>query len=243
MNVTTFGRRELFLAGCAITLTLLPDFAEAQSGWQDGNPPTYNGVKVYGQCLVFVQRYCPPVLGITVPTVGGRHADEPGAHWIWDDPELQPTNTDRIANDGSNQPIGQDIIVWSTALGGGFGHVAIVDIASSRNDVWIVDSNWNGDEKGQRHKVTINDKVLGWFRKKGSSIPPPDKRQDVYVDQTRAVDGDGSQGNPVKTIEKALQIVQLGGTIHLKSGDHAKPPLKITVSVRFVNYEGAARIK
>ncbi len=53
------------------------------------------------------------------------------------------------------------------------GHMAIVDQANNRNDVWVVDSNWDGKnypDCGMRHSVKICG-VYGWFRPNSTCIP------------------------------------------------------------------------
>ncbi len=128
---------------------------------------TYDGVSVSGQCVTFARNWASAVLGSTIPSIGPYHSDQ-GAHWIYDDPNCYPSGTDRIANDGGNYPQHRDIIVWGNGFNGGIGHVAIVDSASSRDDVVVVDSNWLGGGVGYKHSITMSGYVLGWFR-----APPP----------------------------------------------------------------------
>lgn len=136
-------------------------------GWVPGSPPKYNGVSVKGQCVTFARDYAVNYLATSFPSIGVYHPGDSGAHWIYDDPRLQPTNTTRIANNGSNLPMPQDIIVWKSTLpkSQGYGHVAIVESALSRNRIVVADSNWQGDERGTIHDASSTMQyVLGWFR-------------------------------------------------------------------------------
>lgn len=128
---------------------------------------TYNGTTVGdGECVALVKQYEQDVLGLTPQAVGN-------AHQYYDDFEEQPflyNNFDRITYNGSNVPNVGDIIIWSTAVGGGNGHIAIVYENISSLSFTSFDQNWN-----KPHKCTIEnhkyDNVLGWIRKKGI-IPP-----------------------------------------------------------------------
>lgn len=128
---------------------------------------TYNGTTVGdGECVALVKQYEKDVLGLTPQAVGN-------AHQYYDDFEEQPflyNNFDRITYNGSNVPNVGDIIIWSTAVGRGNGHIAIVYKNISSSSFTSFDQNWN-----KPHKCTIEnhnyDNVLGWIRKKGI-IPP-----------------------------------------------------------------------
>ncbi len=228
------------------------------SGWVDGNPPTYNGVPVQGQCVVFVYNYAIQVLGCPFPGIDQYHpyyapyAADPshnynsdGAHWIWDDARLQPHNTDRISNDGSsNFPQSQDIIVWSSNIGDGYGHIAIVDVANSRSDIWVVDANFSttNDELGRRHRISINSNILGWFRKKGISGGSVDPAN-PYVDGSYSGNQIGTAANPFKTVAQAIIAASATqATIHVKPGTYGE---KVSTSkhIHFVTWgSGTVRI-
>jgi len=252
--------RTCVTASAALTLFLLFSTMRAvmASGWVDGNPPTYNGVPVHGQCVEFVDAYADAVLHCHIDGIDQYHpyydpyATDPshnynsdGAHWIWDDARLQPHNTDRIANDGSsNFPQSQDIIVWSSNIGGGYGHIAIVDVANSRGDVWVVDANWslNNDKLGRRHQISINPNILGWFRKKGTSGGSVDPAN-PYVDGSYSGTQIGTAANPFRTVMQAVNAASATqATIHIKPGTYSE---KVSTSkhILFVTWgSGTVRI-
>lgn len=157
----------LIIAACVTSVPV------RSQGWKDGRPPTYDGVPVQGQCIDFVALYCDQVLKCHIDGIDQYHPYKPpnsedGAHWVWDDSRLQPHNTDRIYNSAPNIPGRQDIMVWSSSLGG-YGHIAIVDSAADRHHVQVVDSNWSLNLSGQVHVVDLDTSpVLGWFRKQGN---------------------------------------------------------------------------
>ena len=257
MKISHYMRLILLLLPAA--LFILTTHAVLASGYVEGNPPTYNGVPVKGQCVAFVDAYADTVLHCHIKGIDQYHpyynpyASDPshnynsdGAHWIWDDARLQPDDTDRTANDGnSNFPQSQDILVWSSSIGDGYGHIAIVDVANSRSDIWVVDANYsnNNDELGRRHKISINSNILGWFRKKGT-IQIPANDVDIYVSLSGNDSNNGSSGSPFRTVARA--IVQANATqpvtIHISLGTYGE---KISTGkhIHFVtNGSGTVRI-
>lgn len=146
--------------------------ADGRIDWYPpGNP---NAVSVSDQCVTFAKLFANAFLNSNWPAIGTYHSDL-AAHWIWNDSRLQPTNTTRIANNGSNFPQRWDIIVWNSAVGGGSGHIAIVDAATSRTSVVVAESNWTYPLLGDIRTFSLNSgsgtNVLGWFRPHNQSQP------------------------------------------------------------------------
>nr|WP_301002575.1 FG-GAP-like repeat-containing protein [Capsulimonas corticalis] len=198
-------------------------------GWVPGNPSYYNGVAVQGQCVVFAGNYAAQVLGEPIPSIGQFHpynghsgdsqaSDSDGAHWIWDDLRLQPAHTQRIANDGTSYPQSQDIVVWSSSVGLGYGHIAIVcNDPTSATTVQVVDSNWKSDEKGLLHALSGLNNVLGWFRHSSQGAPPnptcafTNPAQDG-VQVTSPITVSGTDGDPGSTVAGVKLFLDGAGT-------------------------------
>lgn len=129
----------------------------------------YNGTKVGdGQCVALVKQYEQEVLGLTPQAVGN-------AHDYYDNFYNQPflyNNFDRIEYTGGNLPSVGDIIVWSTAVGGGYGHIAIVYRNINSSNFTSFDQNWNTPLRCNIEQHNYNH-ILGWLRKKGTT-PDPD---------------------------------------------------------------------
>ena len=159
------------------------------------NISVYDGVSVSGQCVAFVERYASAKYGATFPTL---HI----AANMWD---YDIGNMDKVANNGSNWPQHGDILVWNENQCGalGAGHVAIVDSATSRSGVVVVDSNWcSGNcECGNIHSVNICSGMPGWLRHNvpcdsPPSSPPgaPDPGAGTHIQYVAHVQESGWQG-------------------------------------------------
>lgn len=120
----------------------------------------YNGTTVGdGQCVSLIKKYELEVLGITPVAVGNAHE----YYDNYENEEFLYTNYNRYENNGVNIPQSGDLIVWSTAVGGGAGHIAIA-YQNIENDSFVsFDQNWNTPLKCniETHNY-VN--VLGWLR-------------------------------------------------------------------------------
>lgn len=130
---------------------------------------TYNGTTVGGgQCVALIKQYEQDVLGLVPQAVGN-------AHQYYDDFYEEPflyENFDRISYNQNNLPQIGDIIIWSTAVGGGFGHIAIVYENITNTTFTSFDQNWNTPLKCAIENHKYNN-ILGWIRKKGTTPPSP----------------------------------------------------------------------
>lgn len=130
---------------------------------------TYNETKVGdGQCVALIKQYEEDVLGLTPEAVGDAHAYYDN---FYDEPFLY-NNFDRFTYNNTNLPDAGDIVVWSTAAGGGAGHVAIAYQNINTNSFGSFDQNWNTPLLCNLETHNYNN-VLGWIRKKGSTPIPP----------------------------------------------------------------------
>lgn len=129
----------------------------------------YDGTKVGdGQCVALIKKYESDVLGIVPEAVGN-------AHQYYDNYENEPflyNNYNRYENDGINLLKVGDIVVWSTAVGSGAGHIAIA-YQNIENDSFVsFDQNWNTPLKCNIETHNYNN-VLGWLRFKSNEPIPP----------------------------------------------------------------------
>lgn len=129
----------------------------------------YDGTKVGdGQCVALIKQYESDVLGIVPESVGN-------AHQYYDNYENEPflyNNYNRYENDGINLPKVGDLIVWSTAVGSGAGHIAIAYQNIENNSFVSFDQNWNTPLKCNIETHNYNN-ILGWLRFKSYEPIPP----------------------------------------------------------------------
>ena len=130
---------------------------------------TYNGQTVGdGECPALVKAYEREVLGFT-EYYGLTYAYQ----WYTDYP-----NNSGLQNHyerytvGNGLPIRGDIIVWSSAVGSGAGHVGIAYSNISAANFVSFDQNWSVHHVSQLENHTWNN-VLGWLRPKGHTPPVP----------------------------------------------------------------------
>ena len=102
-----------------------------------GSPSAYENVPVCGECVHFADQYIKAKYGITMPGLGADGC----AYQMWG---LNVAGMVDIANDGTNWPQQGDILIWNAYGCGALscGHVAVVDSATSRSNVAVVESNW-----------------------------------------------------------------------------------------------------
>lgn len=137
----------------------------------------YDGTKVgAGQCVALIKQYEQEVLNLTPVAVGNAHQYFDN----YENEEFLYTNFDRITYDGTNKPEIGDIVVWSTVVGQGAGHVAIAYYNIEESSFISFDQNWNTPLLCQLETHTYNN-VLGWLRYKGQ-IPEP---QPVMIEKKK----------------------------------------------------------
>lgn len=128
----------------------------------------YDGTKVGdGQCVALIKKYESEVLGITPVAVGNAH----NYYDNYEDEEFLYTNYNRYENNGVNVPQIGDLIVWSTAVGGGAGHIAIAYEEIKKDSFISFDQNWNTPLKCNIETHSYSN-VLGWLRFKSYEPVP-----------------------------------------------------------------------
>jgi hypothetical protein len=131
-----------------------------------------------GQCLTAVQAFYPYRFGVSVPVArnswSGSCAYEGACH-IWIDDIPDGNVWERIANDGSEEPSPYDLIVFPETSQNPWGHIASVDHVSG-GEVYVMDSNYNSDERRASLPHTVWRPAYGWYHlrslpKSGPSQP------------------------------------------------------------------------
>jgi hypothetical protein len=150
----------VFLIGCSsavATSTSQVSYASAQADWSQ--------FPDYEQCLVGVQIFYPARFGASVPIAGefwsGDCAPEGACH-VWYDATPDPGTWERIPNDGSESPSTYDMIVFGPTSTNPYGHIASVDHVEG-GDVYVMDDNYNGDERRAWQPHTVSRGALGWY--------------------------------------------------------------------------------
>ena len=128
----------------------------------------YNGTKVGdGQCVALIKKYESEVLGITPVAVGNAH----NYYDNYENEKFLYTNYNRYENNGVNLPKAGDLIVWSTAVGGGAGHIAIAYREIKKDSFISFDQNWNTPLLCNIETHSYSN-VLGWLRFKSYEPVP-----------------------------------------------------------------------
>ncbi|NJK31410.1 MAG: CHAP domain-containing protein [Deltaproteobacteria bacterium] len=120
--------------------------------------------KYGGQCVDLFRYYCHEVLGIGQPNPVNGAAD------FWSnyssDPKLHGQFY-KIPNTLKGVPEYGDVVVWSSATGGGYGHIGIY-LSGNVNAFASLDQNWPLGAKVRKVPHSYND-VLGWLRPKNQA--------------------------------------------------------------------------
>jgi hypothetical protein len=152
----------LFVVACSSSgvgeSTSSVSYAGAQADWSQF-PDGY-------QCLVGVQMFYPARFGASVPIAGeywsGDCAPEGACH-VWYDATPNASVWERIANDGSESPSTYDMIVFGPTSTNAYGHIASVDHVDDYGNVYVMDDNYNSDERKAWEPHTVSRAALGWY--------------------------------------------------------------------------------
>ena len=122
-----------------------------------------------GQCLVAIQKFYPAKFGASVPVARGSWTGgcaPYGACHIWLDDRPSTAKWQRIANKNGAKPKTYDMIVYPPTANNPYGHIASVDHVDSNGRIFVMDSNYNYDEKKASKPHTVGWKAYGWYRLK-----------------------------------------------------------------------------
>ncbi len=120
-----------------------------------------------GQCLLAMQRFYPAMFGASVPiareSYTGSCAPEGACH-VWLDDIPSASTWERIVNDGAHSPAPYDLVVYPPAGKNPYGHIASVDHVDDDGTIWVMDANWNGDERrSYAAHTTPGYTAYGWY--------------------------------------------------------------------------------
>jgi len=118
------------------------------------------------QCLAAIQRFYPAKFGARVPLArgswtGGCAPD--GACHIWLDDLPDPAVWERIPYAASRRPSAWDLVVYPPSATNPYGHVASVDHVDAAGNVFVMDANFNGDERKAARPHTVARAPYGWY--------------------------------------------------------------------------------
>jgi hypothetical protein len=119
-----------------------------------------------GQCLVAVQMFYPAKFGVGVPIARSAWTENcapQGACHIWLDDIPSASDWERIPNDGSEQPSPYDLIVFPPTQSNPWGHIASVDHVDAWGNIYVMDSNFNYDNKRAFAPHTVSRAAYGWY--------------------------------------------------------------------------------
>ncbi len=138
----------------------------------------WSGFPDYQQCLVGVQVFYPARFNALVPSARnwdtGTCAAQGACH-IWID-DIPDSNTwERIPNDGTSMPSAYDMVVFPETSTNPWGHIAAVDHVDSSGNIYVMDDNYNSDERRAARPHTVWRAPYGWYhlRSLSKDAPPP----------------------------------------------------------------------
>ena len=120
----------------------------------NGKTIGYNGY--VGECLSLVKQYIKEVYGIEPPPSGVNSA---WGYWT-NFPNPLGQVFEKVPNTPNGVPKKGDIIIWNSAVGGGYGHIAIF-IEGNASSFKSFDQNWGGRQAHIQGHYYNN--VLGWL--------------------------------------------------------------------------------
>lgn len=176
------GAVGFFAAGCSSRTA--ESVGETKAAFTEDAQADWSQFPDYEQCLVGVQLFYPARFGAHVPSARGSWtgscADEGACH-IWIDDIPDGNVWERIANDGSEQPSMYDMIVFPETGANPWGHIASVDHVDGSGNVFVMDDNYNSDERKAWKPHTVWRAAYGWYHlralpKNGGNPPPPPPR-------------------------------------------------------------------
>lgn len=139
-----------------------------------GSRVDFDGVASY-QCVDVVKQYIADVHGVD-GRIYGNAADYFDARDV--NSPIINDNYNKVANSPTGVPNQGDIIVWNRNMGGGYGHIAVVDSADV-NTVTVIEQNGGagsgtgtGSDAIRIRTYPNYANVYGWLRPKRQSIIP-----------------------------------------------------------------------
>lgn len=134
------------------------DYASAQADWSQF-PDGY-------QCMVAVQIFYPAAFNVQTGVAGNFWSGDcapVGACHIWYDDVPDSNVWERIPNDGTQSPSMYDMIVFGPTSSNEYGHIASVDHVDSAGNVFVMDDNYNSDQRKASEPHTVWRPALGWY--------------------------------------------------------------------------------
>jgi hypothetical protein len=128
----------------------------------------------YAQCLVAVQGFYPAAFGAYVPVAReawtGDCAPEGACH-IWLDDIPDGATWERIPNDGWSTPSTYDLIVFPPKPGNPYGHIASVDHVDAAGNIYVMDANYDFDDRKAAAPHTVPRAPYGWYHLRSAAAP------------------------------------------------------------------------
>jgi hypothetical protein len=120
----------------------------------------FRRVPISGHCVPAARALARGLLQRDLPALGANG----GAALLWSVETPGFAKRERVRNGQLHTPPRMSFVIWSNAVGGGYGHVALVVGHPRPGVVEVVDSNWRDDRMGLRHEVNLqNATILGYL--------------------------------------------------------------------------------
>lgn len=144
----------------------LDSFVKKYEGKTKGYPTDSS---YQGECLSIAKLYIKEVFGIDAPPSGSN-----SAYGYWSNfPNPLPDYFEKVSNTPNGIPTKGCLIIWNTATGDGYGHIAIYTDGDV-NTFTSFDQNWGGRQAHLQNHDYSN--VVGWLAPKlsvSTTTPQP----------------------------------------------------------------------
>lgn len=170
-----------FIAALACSTRTNDAYSQGAAALESDAQADWSGFPDGVQCLVGIQLFYPNRFGAHIPSARnwdtGTCAAEGACH-IWIDDIPDSSAWERIANDGTSVPSPYDVVVFPETSANPWGHIAAVDHVDESGNIFVMDDNYNSDERRAARPHTVWRAPYGWYHlrslpKTGPSQPPP----------------------------------------------------------------------
>lgn len=203
---------------------MLDNFIKKYEGKKIGYPKGH----FVGECLSLVKWYIKECFNINPPPSGSN-----SAFGYWSNfPDPLGSVFKRVTRNDVSLPNRGDIIIWSTDVGNGFGHISIY-LEGSLGSFRSFDQNWSGRQAHIQGHYWSN--VVGWLTPIEQNTDIIDEDQMEITDQTVIPQIKSEQGTPMEV--QAIRSQLYDNRKNIKNLKEQKEILETTNKTQKKNLE------
>lgn len=158
----------------------------------------------FQQCLAAAQRFYPAKFGTWLPQARSSWTGScgpEGACHLWLDDVPSSSAWIRIPAGSGERPSAYDLLVYPPSGSNSWGHVAVIDHVDSAGNIFVMDANYNGDERKAARPHTVAKAPYGWYHLR--ALP---KTGSPAAGGSLDFDGDGCDDLWAKTTAGSLAL-------------------------------------